>query len=149
MIKAIYVASKQKQAQISVSDVEVRMGFGITGDRHFKKRSRVGQNITFIESEEITRFNQNFNQNIKMQATRRNIITQDVRLNQLVGYEFSIGDVKFKGIELCEPCILLGRILKTERLSEKDIIRAFWGKAGLRADVISSGILSVGMPFKL
>ncbi len=147
MIKAIYVASKQRQSQISVSDVEVRLGFGITGDRHFKKRSRVGQNITFIEFEEIAGFNQNYNQNIELHATRRNIITQGVKLNQLVGREFSVGDVQFKGVELCEPCIILGRILKTERLSEQDIIRAFWGKAGLRADVVSSGILSVGMPF--
>ncbi len=148
MIKAIYVATKARQAQQPVTDVEVRLGFGITGDRHFKKRSRPGQNITFIEYEAIEYFNQIYNQNINLQATRRNIITQGIQLNDLVGQEFTIGNARFKGIELCEPCIILGRLLKNEILSEHDIIKAFWGRGGLRADVIDGGIISVGMPLK-
>ncbi len=145
MIKAIFVATKQHQPQQSLTDIEVRMGFGITGDRHFKKRSRPGQNITFIEYEAIEHFNHLYNQNINLQATRRNIITQGIQLNDLVGQEFTIGNARFKGIELCEPCIILGRLLKNERLSEHDIIKAFWGRGGVRADVIKGGIISVGM----
>ncbi|VAW54481.1 hypothetical protein MNBD_GAMMA07-173 [hydrothermal vent metagenome] len=145
MISAIFVAGKSGQPQQQILDVEVRLGLGITGDRHFKKHRRPGQNISFIEIESIENFNASFNQNIDLQATRRNIITRGVDLNVLVNKEFSIGKARFRGVELCEPCIILGRLLKSETLSEKDVITAFWGRGGLRAEVLRDGILSVGM----
>lgn len=149
MIDAIFVAGKSGQLQQQVSDVEVREGLGITGDRHFKKYRRPGQNITFIENEVIEDFNARFNQKIELQATRRNVVTRGVDLNALVGKEFSIGKARFRGVELCQPCIVLGRWLKNEGLSEKEVISAFWGRGGLRAEVINGGILSVGMGFEI
>ena len=149
MIDAIFVAAKSGRLQQQVSDVEVREGLGITGDRHFKKHRRPGQNITFIEIEAIENFNARFNQKIGLQATRRNIVTRGIDLNRLVNKEFSIGKARFRGVELCEPCIVLGRLLKNESLSEKQVVTAFLGSGGLRAEIIGSGILSVGMNFEI
>ena len=35
---------------------------------------------------------------------RRNILTEGLRLNELVGKTFTIGAITVKGIRLCEPC---------------------------------------------
>ncbi len=146
MITAIFVAPKARQPQLQVDTVQVVFGCGITGDRHFKKSKRPGQNITFIAAETIENFNQAYGQSTAMGATRRNIITRGIDLNALVGQTFSIGDATFRGVELCEPCIVLARALANKELSRNGVLKAFQTCGGLRADVIGSGIISVGMP---
>lgn len=149
MIQAIFVSKKSKQAQISIDAVKADAGKGIVGDRYYGKKGTDGPNITFIESEEIAAFNTNFGQRASLSSTRRNIVTQGVRLNQLVGQEFSIGDVRFYGVELCEPCGTLGKALANDSLSSSQVVRAWARRAGLRANVLSTGILRVGMQFNL
>ena len=145
MIKAIFTASENLGGQRQVPAIDLVAGKGIKGDRNFDRSQWPGQNITFIELEEINAFNQRFSQQISLSDTRRNVITEGVRLNDLVGQIFRIGDVSFKGVELCEPCNTLGSLLANESLSKKAIVKAFTHKAGLRADILSDGQISVGM----
>ncbi len=147
MIEAIFVAPKAKQPQISVDIVQCVMGKGITGDRNYGKSKWPGQNITFIEAEEIDRYNTEYSQNVFPGDMRRNIITRHIRLNELVGKKFALGDVIFKGIELCEPCNQLGELLKKDNLPKATVIKSLLHRTGLRADIISSGNISVGMAF--
>lgn len=145
MIKAIFIASENLGAQHQVKAIDLVEGKGIKGDRNFDKAKWPGQNITFIELEEIIAFNNHFSQQISLSDTRRNVITEGVRLNDLVGQVFRIGDVSFKGVELCEPCNTLGSLLANESLSKKAIVKAFTHKAGLRADVLTDGQIGIGM----
>ena len=145
MIKAIFTASENLGGQRQVPEIDLVAGKGIKGDRNFDRSQWPGQNITFIELEEINAFNQRFSQQISLSDTRRNVITEGVRLNDLVGQIFRIGDVSFKGVELCEPCSTLGALLQNDSLSKKAVVKAFTHKAGLRADVLSDGQISVGM----
>lgn len=145
MIKAIFTASENLGGQRQVPEIDLVAGKGIKGDRNFDRSQWPGQNITFIELEEINTFNQRFSQQISLSDTRRNVITEGVRLNDLVGQIFRIGDVSFKGVELCEPCSTLGALLQNDSLSKKAVVKAFTHKAGLRADVLSDGQISVGM----
>jgi MOSC domain-containing protein YiiM len=94
----------------------------------------------------VDEYNQLLGQAISPQQTRRNVITRGVDLNALVGVEFSIGGAKFKGVELCQPCSVLGRLLENQWVSRSQVIQAFLGRGGLRADIISSGVVGVGMP---
>ena len=146
MIDAIFVSKKPRQELQEVHEVQVVFGCGITGDRHFKKSKRPGQNITFIEAEAVDKYNSRFGQSITPKETRRNIITKGVDLNSLVGVEFSIGKAKFRGVELCEPCSVLGKLLENKTISKTQVVRAFLNSGGLRADIIDTGILSIGMP---
>ena len=146
MIEAIFVSKKSRQALQQTHAVQVVFGWGITGDRHFKKANKKGQNITFIEAEAVDEYNQLLGQAISPQQTRRNVITRGVDLNALVGVEFSIGGAKFKGAELRQPCSVLGRLLENQWVSRSQVIQAFLGRGGLRADIISSGVVGVGMP---
>jgi MOSC domain-containing protein YiiM len=74
-------------------------------------------------------------------------VTQGVRLNQLVGKEFTIGDVRFYGVELCEPCGSLGKALANDSLTPAQVVKAWVHSGGLRANVLSTGILRLGMTF--
>lgn len=145
LIKAIFVAPKKRSLQLSIEAVKVDAGKGIVGDRNYAKRYEAGLNITFVEYEEIEAFNINFGQNIALSDTRRNIVTQGVRLNQLVGKEFSIGEVRFYGVEMCEPCSALGRSLANGTLTAPQVVKAWLNRGGLRANVLTTGILKIGM----
>ena len=147
MILAIYVSGKKGEEQSAVSEVDVVAGCGIVGDRNFRKTRWSGQNITFIESEEIDKYNRNYSQDIPLDATRRNIITKGVRLNSLVGREFSVGTVRFRGVELCEPCSKLGKNLENQMITKKEVVKALVHKGGLKADILSGGKLAAGMVF--
>lgn len=145
MIHTIFIAEHSLGKQVQVDKIELITGKGIVGDRNFDRAQWPGQNITFIEIEEIEAFNNNYQQRIHLADTRRNIITQGIRLNALVGKIFTIGDVRFKGVELCEPCATLGKLLGNDTLAAKDVVKAFVHKSGLRADVLSDGEIQYGM----
>ena len=147
MIEAIFVASEKDSPQMAVSEVALVAGKGIVGDRNFNRSKWPGQNITFIEAEQVEAFNAMYKRSLSISETRRNIITRSVRLNDLVGKSFQIGGIQFYGVELCEPCKKLGNLLATSEMPSHKIVSAWVHKAGLRANVMSNGILRVGMQF--
>ena len=75
---------------------------------------------------------------------RRNIITKGIELNKLVGKQFVVGKIKVKGNDLCRPCKHLQEIL-----GQKDIIKEFLQKGGLRCEILTSGIIEVGDKIKI
>ncbi len=149
MIEEIYIAPNRHAPQERKSEVEVHSGMGILGDRNYGVVKYPGQNVTFIEKEVINSFNNDHKQSNDISATRRNVITQGVNLNNLVGKTFKFGSVLFLGIELCEPCKLLGDDLSDEFISSAGVVKAFVNRGGLRANVLTSGVLSVGMRMEL
>jgi MOSC domain-containing protein YiiM len=143
-IETIFVANASGAPQEPVDAVRVVVGRGIQGDRNFGKRTYAGRNVTFVEAEEIERFRSVSGLAIDMAGTRRNIVTRGVRLSELVGKDFAIGEARFRGIELCEPCSKLGARLQTEQVSAAKVVKLFAHRAGLRADVIATGTIRIG-----
>lgn len=119
-------------------------GNGIVGDRNYGLSKWPGQNLTLIEIEEVESFICEQNIERDLSITRRNILTRGVRLNELVGKEFNIGDVTLIGVELCEPCSSLGAGLEGSTLSSKLVIERFLHRGGLRVDVLTSGVIELG-----
>ena len=105
----------------------------------FKNNNDKRSQVTLIEIENINYYNHAYGTFIKPINFRRNIITEGVRLNELVGKEFSVGEVKLKGHDLCRPCKYLH-----ETLQQKNLIRELLRKAGLRCEILTSGKISVG-----
>jgi MOSC domain-containing protein YiiM len=145
MIVAIFVAEKNRGAQRRVPEIEVVAGKGIVGDRNFGKSQWAGQNLTLVEAEEITRFNEEQGKDIPLSATRRNLVTEGVRLNDLVGKTFRIGDVRVRGVRLCEPCATLGDDLAHGLMTRAVVVEILTHRAGLRADVLTDGVIAEGM----
>ena len=61
-----------------------------------------------------------------------------MRLNDLVGKRFFVGEVECQGVELCEPCLHL------QSLTRPGIIDEFVHRGGLNADILNSGTISAG-----
>ena len=71
-------------------------------------------------------------------------MTRGIRLNPLVGKQFKIGDVLLEGMELCEPCTMLGGRLASIAVDAEAVVKAFVASAGLRAIVRGTGDISPG-----
>ena len=124
---------------VNVDRIHVIPGMGIEGDRYFKKRtevegqSKTGREITLIELEAIESMCLNDGIQITPQETRRNIVTNGIPLNELVGHIFFIGEIKLRGVRLCEPCQYLAN--KTD----PRILQSMVHRGGLRADILTEG----------
>ena len=121
---------------------------GVVGDRNFGLCRNPGQNLTLVEAEEIERFCAEQARTPDLSLTRRNLITRGVRLNQLVNSEFTIGNVRLRGVELCEPCAILGSALASESISVAAAVKRWVGHGGLRVDVLSDGEITKGARLK-
>lgn len=144
IVERIFISPERHADQLECGHISVRGGLGVVGDRNFGKNIHLGQNITLVEAEEIELFCSEHFRAPDLSLTRRNLITRGVRLNDLVGVEFTIGTVRLRGIELCEPCILFGNSLSSEALPPAAVIRHWVRRGGLRADVLSHGVIVRG-----
>jgi MOSC domain-containing protein YiiM len=143
-VERIYFARAPGEPQIEVDRVSVTAHAGIDGDRYFGQKSGHGQNITLVEAEEIEAFFTEHGRPHDLSCTRRNLVTRGVRLNELVGREFRIGTIRARGIELCEPCQGFGNRLSSAQVSVAAAVQRFVHRAGIRADVLTSGSITVG-----
>lgn len=123
-----------------VSQVRAVPGRGLEGDRYFggvgtfsPHPQKPDFEITFIEKEKIEAFAQKSGLPFTAAHARRNIVTEGVDLNALVGKEFHVGEVRIRGIRLCEPCNYLAKTSFPETL--KGLIH----QGGLRAAILSEG----------
>ena len=58
--------------------------------------------------------------------------------------EFRIGSVSLRGVELCEPCMGFGERIATADFPAAAVVRRFVHRAGIRADILGSGVIAVG-----
>ena len=123
----------------NVDKVEALKGKGLLNDRKFSENNQKERQITLIEIENINYFNGLSETNIPPIDFRRNIITENIKLNDLVGKEFFVGNVKLKGHDLCRPCKYLQKKLK-----RNNFIKEFIHRGGLRCEILSSGKINVG-----
>lgn len=143
-IEKIFISPQHGSLQIACEEVVLEAGMGIVGDRSFGQNAYPGQSVTLVEAEEIERFCAERGRSVDLAMTRRNLVTRGVRLNDLVGREFRIGSARLRGVELCEPCSALGRLLADSTLAPAEVVRRWVGRGGLMAEVLVSGVVAVG-----
>ena len=127
-----------------VESVKVVADKGIVGDRHFKEYNDPYSQLSLIESENINYYNIKYSLNIPYVEFRRNIVTEGIQLNNLIGKRFLVGSVELEGIDLCRPCRHL-----SELLNQDNIIKEFLRKGGLRCQILSSSKINVGDIIKI
>ena len=66
------------------------------------------------------------------------MLTRGVRLNDLVGRRFRVGELECRGIELCEPCTTM------EARTVPGVIKALVHRAGLNAEILVGGEVRPG-----
>ena len=140
-VSKICITNKSAEEMQDVNTVEVIASKGIVNDRYFNENNDQALQITLIESENIDYYNQISETNIPYISFRRNIITKGIQLNDLVGKEILIGNVKIKGHRLCAPCRYLQEMLK-----QKNLVKKLLNRGGLRCEILTDGIISVNDP---
>ena len=139
----IAISENSGKVMINVDSVESIAGKGLVNDRHFKENNEKKSQITLIEIENINHYNQISGTSISSKDFRRNIITKGIKLNELVGSEFFIGQVKVKAHDLCRPCQYL-----QESLNQKNLVKELLRKGGLRCEILTNGKIFVGDEIK-
>ncbi len=109
---------------------------GITGDRYYGYKNGQRGNITFFEEETYQDLCLQFGVwDRGPEVFRRNVITHGFNLNELIGVEFELQGVHFFGDEECRPCFWM------ERAFAPGAEKAMKGRGGLRATILSDGVL--------
>jgi len=138
-LRAIQLTPSKGARLISVRETEAIVGQGLAGDRRASgKPTRPLNQVTLIEQESLAATARDYELEIEPLLTRRNLLTEGVPLNHLVGVEFRVGAVVLRGIELCEPCGYL------EGCTFPGIKKALLHRGGLRAEIVRGGTIQVG-----
>ena len=152
-VVSIHLATEASAPMQSITEVRAFPGRGLEGDRYFagtgfysKKSSHGGREVTLIEIEAVEALfggvlnaeGERFGIKLAAADTRRNIVTSSVPLNHLVDREFCVGTVLMRGTRLCEPCKYL------EELTQHGVMSGLIHRGGLRAQILSEGVIHVG-----
>ena len=132
-VEAIHLGAPRVPELWEVESVRAVAGKGLEGDRHFHENgAKPGRALTLVEAEEVESVG------LPAGATRRQVTVRGVRLNDLVGKRFRVGEVECYGVELCEPCAHL------EAMTRPGIIKELVHRAGINADILTDGTIAVG-----
>ena len=139
LIKTICTSQAFGDNTAAVESVNALAARGLEGDRYCKLAAEPYEQVTLIESEVIEQFNEATSSSFPYTAFRRNLITEGIRLNELVGQTFYVGEVLLRGHKLCEPCRSL-----QEKLNIDDLVVQLTHKGGLRCEILEGGKISTG-----
>jgi len=144
VLAGIYVVDTPGDPMQSVDEIKAVAGRGLEGDRYaegegtFSGNPGAGRQVTLIEREAVDAVVRDYGIELTPGDTRRNLVTEGVSLNHLVGREFRVGKVVLRGVRLSEPCAHL------EKLTRAGVRQALIHRGGLRADIIEGGSIKVG-----
>jgi MOSC domain-containing protein YiiM len=145
-VEHIHIAPAAGSPMQSLDVVRALPGRGLEGDRYAEGRGQwsdtpgTGRDITLVEAEALDDLRAEHRIDLPPGATRRNVTTRGIRLNDLVGRRFYVGPVLCEGMRLCEPCEYM------QDLVGRPILKPLVHKAGLRASILSEGEIRVGDP---
>ena len=142
-IVSIFIAPEEGAPIASLDQVRAVEGKGLEGDRYFKKagtfskKNDPAREVTLVELEAIRRLEESEGIRLDPSEARRNLLTEGIHLNTLVGREFRVGEATLRGIKLCHPCGLL------ERRTEPGVKKGLDNRGGLNAQIVSGGLIKV------
>ncbi|MBV9211701.1 MAG: MOSC domain-containing protein [Acidobacteria bacterium] len=142
-VVSIHISPAPGKPMQSVDEAHAVPGKGLEGDRYFAGqgtfwKKEPDRELTLIESEAFDGMRRESQLDLEPHEGRRNIVTRGVPLNHLVGREFQLGEVRVRGLRLCEPCKHLAKI------SRPGILGGLVHRGGLRAQILTDGLIKVG-----
>ncbi|MDA7683576.1 MOSC domain-containing protein [bacterium] len=147
-IHQIYIVSSKRKQPEKLVTAYLEAGKGIQGDRyHTNASARIADGrsvpknqISLIDADSIDDFlsSNPSEKQLSYGDFRRSIVTRGLDLNQLVGKDFFISNVRCRGTELCEPCSFLAQTVHSA------VLPLLVNRGGLRAIVLGDGIIKAG-----
>jgi hypothetical protein len=138
-VEAIAVAPAAEAPVALVEQAVAHAGRGLEGDRYaagagtFTRTHGRGHSLTLIAAEVLDELG------LTAEDARRNVVVRGIDLEGLIGHRFRIGEVEVQGERRCEPCAHLDRLAP-------GTLRALVRRGGLRADLLTGGVIRVGDP---
>ena len=121
-------------------EIECVAGHGIRGDRFFDYKDDYKGQVTFFSRDIFDDLASHFGLTSKSPGVlRRNLVVSGIELNNLIGADFELQGVKFRGTQHCKPCDWMNLAFAP---GTEPFLRD--GKGGLRARILSHGRLRVG-----
>jgi hypothetical protein len=142
-VELIALASEAEGPMRAESEAEAIEGRGLLGDRYERKAGTFsnpkggGYDLTLVEAEALEELSAKGVELPSIEA-RRNLVVRGIALDELIGRRFRVGEVECYGQRRCEPCSHL------ERLTRPGVLRGLVHRGGLRADVLSGGMIRTG-----
>ncbi len=124
---------------VAATSIDCVAGHGIRGDRFFDYRDDYKGQITFFAAEVFAELARSFGIADKSPGVlRRNVIVSGVDLIELIGADFELQGVQFRGTAHCKPCYWM------ETAFAPGTEKFLAGRGGLRARILSDGRISLG-----
>jgi MOSC domain-containing protein YiiM len=121
------------------------IGLGLFMDRYatcqgtYSGKLGNSRQITLIHQGSIDEANALLRVPYTVEETRRNLLIDgDIDLLELIGKDFLVGPVLMRGTEECLPCKI-----PSQMTGKENFVNAFVGKGGIRAELLSTGYISV------
>ena len=144
VVEAIHITREAGAPMEARSRVRAIAGIGLEGDRyargtgHWSAIRRSGDELTLIEAEEIETLARVHGIALAPGASRRNMTTRGIRLDDLIGRRFRLGGAVCRAVRRCEPCSYL------EGLLGQQVLYHLVHRAGIRVEILETGRVSVG-----
>jgi MOSC domain-containing protein YiiM len=150
-VEAICIAPAASAAMQPLTEVEARAGVGLKGDRYAagigfyspRPTDPGAREVTLIEAEVLDWLRVAHGIELLASEHRRNLTVRGVRLHELFGQRFSVGEIVLEGIKDCPPCEHL------QGLVSKPVLAPLVQRGGLRARIVVGGTLRVGDPVEI
>jgi len=146
-ILAIQTSPNSGEPMHTHEEVRATPGRGLEADRYslgrgsWVKDIKAGDHeLTLIEREQLDWFKRETGLELTHRMSRRNLLTEGIELNPLVGTRFHIGEIEVEGMRLCEPCKTL-----QERTGIK-VLPEMVGRSGLNCRVLTDGVIRLNDP---
>lgn len=142
VVEDLFVSPEGSADMTRVSEVGAVAGSGLTGDRYARHTGHWSGGdacqLTLIEGEALDTIARDTGLAVRDGQHRRNVVTRGVRLADLGGTRFRVGDALLAYERPRPPC------RHVEELSERGLLKALTDRGGICARVLESGLLTIG-----
>ena len=147
IVVALFTVDRRAAPMKKVEQLYALAGRGIEGDRYFlgtgtySKSPEPGRQVTLIKSEVLESLKNELEINVKPEESRRNILTQGIEINDLIGTEFYVGTVRLRAHRITQPCLYLEKLL-----DQPGLYKELWDNGGISCEILSDGVIKEGDP---
>ena len=142
IVVALFTVDRRAAPMKKVEQLYALAGRGIEGDRYFlgtgtySKIPEPGRQVTLIKSEVLESLKNKLEINVKPEESRRNILTQGIEINDLIGTEFYVGTVRLRAHRITQPCLYLEKLL-----DQPGLYKELWDNGGISCEILSDGVI--------
>jgi MOSC domain-containing protein YiiM len=145
-VRFLHITPRAFLPMRAMSELTLLPGKGITGDRYmigseegfYSHKPEEGRQVTLFELETLIALKRDANIELGPHEHRRNVTTEGVPLNHLVGKRFWLGETLLEATRLSIPCRHI------EEITGKAIFDPLINRSGLNCKIIQGGVVKVG-----